>query len=59
MADKKDEVLSAGKIGKEIGASAAKVKKAIESLALEPAKVRCGCKYFDQAQIAQIKKEVG
>lgn len=58
MADKKPELLSAGKIGKEIGASAAKVKKAIETLALEPTKVHCGCKYYDGGQIKQIKKEI-
>ncbi len=58
MADWKKEMLSAGKIGKEIGASPAKVKKAIETLALEPSKVHCGCKYYDKTQIAQIKKNV-
>jgi len=58
MADKKPELLSAGKIGKEIGASAAKVKKAIETLSLEPANIRCGCKYYDKAQVQQIKKTI-
>lgn len=59
MAKATEGMLSAGKISKEVGASAAKVKKAIEKLNLEPAKVHCGCKYYDQTQIAQIKKEVG
>ena len=59
MADKKEELLSAGKIGKAIGASPAKVKKAIETLKLDPANVRCGCRYYDGAQVAQIKKQVG
>lgn len=58
MADSKQDLLSAGKISKEIGASAAKVKKAIETLALEPANIRCGCKYYDTSQVAQIKKTI-
>ncbi len=59
MAKATEGMLSAGKIGKEVGASAAKVKKAIEKLSLEPAKIHCGCKYYDQAQIKKIQKEVG
>ncbi len=55
----KDEILSAGKIAKEIGAKPAQVKKAIADLALDPAKVKGACKYYDQGQIAQIKKNIG
>lgn len=55
----KDEILSAGKIAKEIGAKPAQVKKAISDLALEPAKVKGACKYYDQGQISQIKKNIG
>ena len=54
MQHNNEEVLSAGKISKEVGASAAKVKKAIEKLALEPVKIHCGCKYYGQAQIAEM-----
>lgn len=55
----KDEILSAGKIAKEIGAKPAQVKKAIADLSLDPAKVKGACKYYDQGQIAQIRKSIG
>ena len=58
MATKKDELLSAGKLSKEMGFSAAKVKKAIEQLNLEPDNVRCGCKYYSTKHIPKLKKAI-
>ncbi len=59
MATKNDDLLSAGKLAKEIGISAAKVKKAIEALDLQPDNVRCGCKYYSKDRIPEIKKAAG
>ena len=55
MADK-DNLLTAGKIAKELGVSAAKVKKVITSLELEADNVRCGCSYYTPASVKKIKK---
>jgi len=50
------ELLTAGKIAKEIGASDAKVKKAIKELGLEPDAKKGACSYYSRTAIAKIKK---
>ncbi len=55
---KTEESLSATKIGKQIGFSGPKVKKAIAQLGLEPARVRCGCSYYAVEDIPKIKKAI-
>jgi predicted aconitase len=54
----KPEMLSTGKVAEKIGVSAAKVKKAITELNLEPDMVKCGCNYFGAEKISQIEKAV-
>ncbi|MEW6019532.1 MAG: HTH domain-containing protein [Pseudomonadota bacterium] len=56
MAEK--QLLTAGKIAKELGVSDARVKKAIKELGLEPSEKKGACCYYDAAQIAKIKKAV-
>lgn len=53
-----DDLLTAGKIAKELGVSDAKVKKAIKELGLEPDAKKGACSYFGKAAIAKIKKAV-
>jgi Mn-dependent DtxR family transcriptional regulator len=54
MAEK--ELLTAGKIAKELGVSGPKVKKAIEELGLEPEAKKGACSYYSAAQVKKIKK---
>ncbi len=58
MAKKTDGMFSAGKIGKQIGVSAPKVKKAIEQLGVEPDLVYCGCNYYTEETMKKIEKTV-
>jgi len=51
-----DDLLTAGKIAKEIGVSDAKVKKAIKELGLEPDAKKGACSYYSRAAIAKIKQ---
>lgn len=53
-----DDLLTAGKIAKELGVSDAKVKKAIKELGLEPEAKKGACSYYSKAQVAKIKKAV-
>jgi hypothetical protein len=55
-AAKKDaELLSTGKIAEELGATPAKVKKAIGELGLKPASTKGVCSYYTRAALAKIK----
>lgn len=55
MADKNDTgLLSPAKIAESLGASPAKVKKAIESLGLSPASKRGVCSFYDAEAVAKI-----
>ena len=54
MADK--QLLTAGKVAKELGVSDAKVKKAITELELEPDEKKGACSYYSASAIAKIKK---
>jgi hypothetical protein len=47
---------TAGAIAKELGASPAQVKKALEALKLKPDFVKGPCGYFYPERIAQVKK---
>ncbi|MBF0418959.1 MAG: hypothetical protein HQL78_02205 [Magnetococcales bacterium] len=55
MSDKNEELLSAGKMAKELGISDAKVKKAIQSLGLEPVAKKGACNYYGPDALAKIK----
>lgn len=56
MATQKDEnLLTAAALAKKIGASPAKVKKAIEEAGIQPVKVRCGCSYYSADDAAKVE----
>ena len=54
MADK--QLLTAGKIARELGVSDARVKKAIKELGMEPDEKKGACGYYSASAIAKIKK---
>ena len=49
------DLLSTGKIAEELGATPAKVKKAIGELGLKPASTKGACSYYTRASLAKIK----
>jgi hypothetical protein len=49
------ELLTSVKIAEKLGASPAKVKKAIDALALEPAAKKGVCCYYDAAAVKKIQ----
>ncbi len=51
----KDDLITAGNIAKELGVTGGKVKKAIETLGLEPAEKKGACSYYPRAAVAKIK----
>jgi len=59
MAADKDPVLvTAGAMAKSFNVPPAKIKEAIAEAALEPANVRCGCKYYSQRDVYKVEKLV-
>lgn len=50
-----EEQITAGNIAKELGASPAQVKKAIEALKLAPAAKKGACSYYSRDQVKKIK----
>ena len=54
----KAELLTSGKIAETLGVSAAVIKKAIQSLNLEPDAKKGPCAYYGQASVEKIKKAV-
>lgn len=50
-----NELLTAGKIAKELGVSDAKVKKAIKELGMDPECKKGCCCYYSANQVAKIK----
>ena len=55
-AAKNDDLLTAGAIAKAVGASDAKVKKAIKELGLEPKAKKGVCAYYGADAVAKVKK---
>ena len=55
MPNAETNLLTPGKIAEALGASAAKVKKAIETLGLEPTAKKGACCYYDDAAVKKIK----
>lgn len=49
-----ETLLTSAKIATQIGASPAKVKKAIEALGIEPAAKRGVCAFYDADAVAKI-----
>ncbi|MEW5982564.1 MAG: hypothetical protein AB1806_09355 [Acidobacteriota bacterium] len=58
-AAKNEELLTAGAIAKAIGASDAKVKKAIKDLGLQPRAKKGVCNYYGADAMGKIKKALG
>lgn len=54
-----DELLTAGAIAKAIGASDAKVKKALEDLAIKPKAKKGVCNYYGKDVLAKVRAAVG
>jgi hypothetical protein len=55
MAADKPDMLTAGNIAKAIGASDAKVKKAIQELGLKPVAKKGVCNYYAKDAVPKIK----
>lgn len=51
----KEEMLTAGKIAEKLGVPAGKIKKAIESLQLEPDAKKGPCNYYSDASVKKIQ----
>jgi hypothetical protein len=49
------ELITAANIAKELGASPAKVKKAIEGLGLQPAAKKGVCSYYGRGDVKKIQ----
>lgn len=55
MAENLDNLLTAGAIAKALGASDAKVKKAIKDLGLEPKAKKGVCSYYAKDVLPKVK----
>ncbi|HAR96408.1 MAG TPA: hypothetical protein DCR97_10670 [Deltaproteobacteria bacterium] len=55
-ADIKEDLLTAGGIAKELGVSDAKVKKAINELAIQPKAKKGACSYYARDELTKIKE---
>jgi hypothetical protein len=55
VAEKKEDLLTSGGIAKELGVSDAKVKKAINELAIQPKAKKGACCYYSRDELAKIK----
>ncbi len=51
----KPDLLTAGKIAQQLGASGGQVKKAIQQLAIKPAAKKGACSYYSPDSLAKIK----
>ena len=58
MAENLDDLLTAGAIAKAIGASDAKVKKAIKDLGLTPKAKKGVCSYYGKDVLPKVKAAV-
>lgn len=58
MATDKPDMLTAGNIAKAIGASDAKVKKAIQELGLKPVAKKGVCNYYAKDAVGKIKAAI-
>ncbi len=54
----KEEMLTAGKVAKQLGVPAGAVKKAVAALNLEPDLVKGGCSYYAPKTVKKIAKAV-
>ena len=54
----KEELLTAGKVAKELDVPQKLVKLAIEELGLEPDVVKGNCKYYTRVTVDKIKDKI-
>lgn len=59
MAEKSQDLLTAGAIAKALGLPDAAVKKAIKALALEPKAKKGACSYYGREVLPKIKAAAG
>ncbi|MGB9664556.1 MAG: hypothetical protein ACPL25_06525 [Ignavibacteria bacterium] len=55
MKNKKEELLTVGKIAELLSVSSAKVKKAVQDAGIQPALKKGACSYFSKNDIPKIK----
>lgn len=58
MSTPKSDLLTAGNIAKEIGATDAKVKKAIQELGITPSAKKGVCNYYSRDVMKKIKSNI-
>ncbi|MEJ5304636.1 MAG: hypothetical protein WHV63_01720 [Ignavibacteria bacterium] len=56
MKNQKEELLTVGKIAEQLSVPAAKVKKAIQELGIQPTAKKGACSYFSKSDVPKIKK---
>lgn len=52
------ELLTVGKIAEQLSVPAAKVKKAIQELGIQPTAKKGACSYYSKSDIPKIKKVI-
>lgn len=58
MKEKTEDLLTAGEMAKAVGASDAKIKKAIKELGLQPAAKKGVCNYYSRGVLARVRAAV-
>lgn len=58
MTKKNEELLTANALAKKLGVPVSKVKKAIEEVGAQPAKIRCGCAYYSLEDSKKIEEKL-
>lgn len=56
MAEQKQDLLTVGKIAEQLSVPAAKVKKAIQDLGIQPTAKKGACSYYSKSDVPKIKK---
>ena len=54
----KEELFTAAKLAEKLGVSQGKVKKAIETLEIEPDQKKGRCNYYSEVSLDKIKKSL-
>lgn len=58
MAEQKQELLTVGKIAEQLSVPAAKVRKAIQELGIQPTAKKGACSYYSKSDVPKIKKAI-
>lgn len=54
----REELLTVGKIAEQLSVPAAKVKKVIQELGIEPTVKKGNCNYYSKNELSKIKKAI-